>query len=112
MGIQDLSKEKCEPCEKGGKALAGKELTDLERELGRDWKVVNGHHLEKLYKFKNFVEALAFTNKIGAIAEEQGHHPDIYLTWGKVRVEIFTHTVNGLTKSDFILAAKFEEAGK
>jgi 4a-hydroxytetrahydrobiopterin dehydratase len=110
--MQELAKQKCEPCEKGGKPLAGKELAELERELGGDWKVVNDHHLEKHYKFKNFVEALAFTNKIGGIAEEQGHHPDIYLTWGKVRVEIFTHTVNGLTKSDFILAAKFEEAGK
>jgi membrane peptidoglycan carboxypeptidase len=83
--MQELAKQKCEPCEKGGKALAGNELADLERELGGDWKIVNGHHLEKLYKFKNFVEALAFTNKIGGIAEEQGHHPDIYLTWGKVR---------------------------
>lgn len=85
-------------------------MEGLGKELGREWKVVNGHHLEKLFKFKNFVEALEFTNRIGAIAEKEGHHPDIYLTWGKVRVEIFTHTVNGLTKSDFILAAKIEEA--
>ena len=107
--MQELAKQKCEPCEQGGKALAGKELSDLERELGRDWRVVNSHHLEKLYRFKDFVSALAFTNKIGGIAEAEGHHPDIYLTWGKVRVEIFTHTVNGLTKNDFILAAKIEE---
>ena len=90
--------------------MEGKELEGLEKELGSEWKVVKGHHLEKLFKFKNFVEALEFTNRIGAIAEKEGHHPDIYLTWGKVRVEIFTHTVNGLTKSDFILAAKIEEA--
>lgn len=109
--MSKLAEEKCEPCEKGGKALEGKELSQLEGELGGGWKVVNGHHLEKLFKFPNFVEALAFTNKIGSIAEEVGHHPDIYLTWGKVRVEIFTHTVNGLTKNDFILAAKFEESG-
>jgi len=105
-----LAEQKCEPCEKGGKSLEGKELEALQKELANDWKVVNGHHLEKLYKFKDFVGALEFTNKIGEIAEEVGHHPDIYLTWGKVRVEIFTHTVNGLTKNDFILAAKFEEA--
>lgn len=107
-----LAEQKCEPCEKGGKALEGKELEGLEKELGREWSVVKGHHLEKLFKFKNFVEALEFTNRIGAIAEKEGHHPDIYLTWGKVRVEIFTHTVNGLTKSDFILAAKIEEMGR
>lgn len=109
--MSKLAEEKCEPCEKGGKALEGKELSQLEGELGGGWTVVNGHHLEKLFKFPNFVEALAFTNKIGSIAEEVGHHPDIYLTWGKVRVEIFTHTVNGLTKNDFILAAKFEKSG-
>src|SRR5688500_11310850 len=109
--MSKLAEEKCEPCEKGGKALEGKELSQFERELGGGWKVVNAHHLEKIFKFSNFEEALAFTNKIGAIAEEVGHHPDIYLTWGKVRVEIFTHTVNGLTKNDFILAAKFEESG-
>ena len=107
-----LADQKCEPCEQGGKPLQGKELDDLERELGADWKIIDNHHLEKSYKFKDFVGALGFTNKIGAIAEEVGHHPDIYLTWGKVRVEIFTHTVNGLTKNDFILAAKFEEAMK
>jgi len=107
-----LADQKCEPCEQGGKPLQGKELDDLKRELGADWKIINNHHLEKSYKFKDFVGALGFTNRIGAIAEEVGHHPDIYLTWGKVRVEIFTHTVNGLTKNDFILAAKFEEAMK
>ena len=107
-----LADQKCEPCEQGGKPLQGKELDDLKRELGADWKIIDNHHLEKSYKFKDFVGALGFTNRIGAIAEEVGHHPDIYLTWGKVRVEIFTHTVNGLTKNDFILAAKFEEAMK
>ena len=107
--MRRLAEEKCEPCEQGGKALEGSELQGLEKELGGGWKVVNGHHLEKLFKFKDFVSALEFTNKIGALAEEVGHHPDIYLTWGKVRVEIFTHTVNGLTKNDFILAAKIEE---
>ena len=107
-----LAQQKCEPCEEGGKALEGNDLAALQKELGNGWQVVNKHHLEKLFKFKDFVSALAFTNKIGEIAEGVGHHPDIYLTWGKVRVEIFTHTVNGLTKNDFILAAKIEEAGR
>jgi 4a-hydroxytetrahydrobiopterin dehydratase len=110
--MKKLADVKCPPCDEAGKALAGKELKDLQKELGNDWNVVKNHHLEKLFKFKDFREALAFTNKVGAVAEEVGHHPDIYLTWGKVRLEIFTHSVNGLTKNDFILAAKFEEATK
>ena len=110
--MSTLAEEKCPPCDEGGKALEGKALTDLERELGHEWKVVEGHHLEKLFTFKDFRQALDFTNKIGAIAEEVGHHPDIYLTWGKVRLNIFTHKVNGLTRNDFVLAAKFEEAVK
>jgi 4a-hydroxytetrahydrobiopterin dehydratase len=108
--MANLAEQKCDPCEKGGKPLQGNDLAELHQQLGGGWQIVNNHHLEKLYKFSDFVSALAFTNKIGAIAEEVGHHPDIYLTWGKVRVEIFTHTVNGLTKNDFILAAKIEQS--
>jgi 4a-hydroxytetrahydrobiopterin dehydratase len=108
--MSNLAAEKCPPCDEGGKALAGKELADLERQLGKSWKVVENHHLEKMFTFKDFREALDFTNRIGEVAEEVGHHPDIYLTWGKVRVTIYTHKVNGLTKNDFVLAAKFEEA--
>ena len=108
--MSDLAAEKCPPCDEGGKALEGKALGDLERELGNGWKVMNGHHLEKLFTFKDFRQALDFTNRIGEVAEQVGHHPDIFLTWGKVRVEIFTHKVNGLTRNDFVLAAKFEEA--
>lgn len=107
--MSNLAEQKCPPCDQGGEALAGKQLEDLQRELGSGWKVTEGHHLEKLFTFKDFQQALDFTNKIGAVAEEMGHHPDIYLTWGKVRVIIFTHKVNGLTKNDFVLAAKIEK---
>lgn len=110
--MSNLAAEKCPPCDEGGQALAGKALADLERELGQGWKVVKEHHLEKQFTFKDFRQALDFTNRIGEVAEQVGHHPDIYLTWGKVRVEIFTHKVNGLTKNDFVLAAKFEEKVK
>lgn len=71
-----------------------------------DWEIVGNHHLVKTYTFKNFAAALDFVNRIGAIAEEQDHHPDIFLAWGKVTVEIWTHKINGLTESDFIFAAK------
>jgi len=110
--MSTLAEKKCPPCDDATKPLAGAELEKYQRQLGPDWKVVDGHHLEKLFKFSDFRQALDFTNRIGEIAEETQHHPDIYLTWGKVRLEIFTHKVNGLTENDFILAAKFEEALK
>ncbi len=106
--MSKLADQKCESCDTATKALDTKESAELLRELGNDWQVVDGHHLEKQFKFKDFRQALDFTNRIGAVAESIGHHPDIYLTWGKVRLNIFTHKVNGLTKDDFILAAKFE----
>ncbi len=86
--------------------MKGETLERSAAELGGGWQVVAEHHLEKEYRFKDFREALAFTNRIGGLAEEQGHHPDIYLAWGKVKLTIWTHKVDGLTESDFILAAK------
>jgi 4a-hydroxytetrahydrobiopterin dehydratase len=88
--------------------LKGQELEKL-RELVDEWDVVEEHHITKTYKFPNFVKALAFVNKVGDIAEEQGHHPDIFLTWGKVGITMCTHKIDGLTESDFILAAKIDE---
>jgi len=103
-----LANEKCIPCRGGVPALKGAELHALESELGGGWHVVNEHHLEKQFDFPDFVSALALTNRIGALAEEEGHHPDIHLAWGKVVVTIWTHKVDGLTRSDFILAAKID----
>ena len=86
--------------------LAGEALENLHAELGNGWQVINGHHLEKEFSFKNFAEALEFTNKVGALAEEIFHHPDIFLTWGKVKISIWTHKIDGLNEADFIIAAK------
>ena len=86
--------------------LAGEALENLHAELGNDWQVINGHHLEKEYSFKNIAEVLEFTNKVGALAEEIFHHPDIFLTWGKVKISIWTHKIDGLNEADFIFAAK------
>lgn len=105
-----LAEEKCVPCRGGVPPLAGEELRSLEAQLGSGWKVVEDHHLEKEFRFPDFAKALAFTNRVGAIAEEEGHHPDIHLAWGKVRVTTWTHKIDGLTRSDFILAAKVEQA--
>ncbi len=109
--MSELARKECVPCQGGTPPLAGEPLAELRNQLGGNWNVIEEHHLEKEFKFKNFRDALNFTNKVGEIAEEQGHHPDIYLAWGKVRVTIWTHKVEGLTESDFILAAKIEEIG-
>ena len=103
-----LAGEKCVPCRGGVPPLAGEELAALARELGNGWRVVDEHHLEKEFAFPDFAEALAFTNRVGALAEEEGHHPDIYLAWGKVRITIWTHKIDGLSRSDFVLAAKID----
>lgn len=105
-----LAGKDCIPCKGGVPPLKGPELTRFHQQLGHEWKLVGEHHLEKGYKFKDFKEALAFTNAVGGIAEEQNHHPDIHLAWGKVRVEIWTHKIDGLTESDFVFAAKVEKA--
>ena len=103
-----LSEKECVPCKGGVPPLKGKELDQLKEQVD-GWDVIEEHHIMKTYKFSNFVKALDFVNKVGEIAEEQGHHPDIYLTWGKARIKICTHKINGLTESDFILAAKIDE---
>lgn len=104
-----LSQKKCVPCNKDIPPLKGRPLLELLDKLGNGWKVIEEHHLEKEYRFKDFAEALDFTNKVGAIAEEEGHHPDILLTYGKVKIQLWTHKINGLSESDFVLAAKCDE---
>ena len=104
-----LAEKECVPCKGGVPPLKGQELKRLASELGGGWQVPGEHQLEKEYRFKDFREALAFTNKVGELAEAQGHHPDIYLAWGKVKLTIWTHKINGLTESDFVLAAKADK---
>lgn len=106
----ELAQKECVPCKGGVPPLAGKDLDALLQKLGGGWQVKDEHHLEKAYSFKDFAEALEFTNRVGAIAEAQGHHPDIHLSWGKVVLKIWTHKIDGLTESDFVLAAKADEA--
>lgn len=91
--------------------LAGAELTALAQQLAGGWLVINQHHLEKEFKFPDFRQALAFTNRVGELAERQNHHPDIYLAWGKVKLTLWTHKIDGLTESDFVFAAKVNQLG-
>jgi 4a-hydroxytetrahydrobiopterin dehydratase len=105
-GASELAARECVPCKGGVPPLRGDALRALQQELGGDWKVVDGHHLEKEFRFKDFREALGFTNRVGELAEAQQHHPDLFLAWGRVRVTIWTHKIDGLTESDFVFAAK------
>lgn len=102
-----LASKTCVPCQGGVATLAGEELAALTTHVPR-WKVADGHHLTRVFNFPDFAQALAFVNKVGAVAEQQGHHPDILLTWGKAEITTWTHKINGLTESDFILAAKID----
>lgn len=104
-----LAKRDCVPCSAGVTPLEGEPLAALAHELGGDWKIIKDHHLEKSFRFKDFREALAFTNRVGELAEAQGHHPDILLTWGKVKLTIWTHKIDGLSENDFVFAAKADE---
>jgi 4a-hydroxytetrahydrobiopterin dehydratase len=105
----DLTSKHCVPCRGGVPPLAGQELADLTSRLGGGWQVVDEHHLSKVFSFPDFVTALEFTNRVGELAEAEGHHPDIRLSWGRVEIEIFTHKIDGLTESDFILAAHIDQ---
>jgi 4a-hydroxytetrahydrobiopterin dehydratase len=106
-----LTNKSCEPCAKAATALKGDAIKESSSQLDAAWTVVDEHHLERDYTFKDFREALAFTNRVGEIAENEGHHPDIYLSWGKVGLKIWTHSVGGLSENDFVLAAKVDSIG-
>ena len=104
----ELAEKRCVPCRGGVPPLTGEALSQLLTQIP-GWQVIEEHHLVKTYTFSDFVTALAFVNRAGAVAEEEGHHPDLCLSWGKVEVRTWTHKINGLTESDFILAAKIDK---
>lgn len=104
-----LAAKHCVPCRGGVPPLKAAELEKLSSQLP-GWKVIAEHHITKTFGFPDFKTALAFVNRAGAVAETEGHHPDLLLTWGRVEVKTYTHKIDGLTESDFILAAKIDEA--
>ena len=105
--MTELASKTCVPCKGGTPPLKGTELDTLRRQVP-EWEVVEEHHLRKVFRFTNFREALDFVNRVGELAEEQGHHPDISFGWGRVEVTVWTHKIDGLTESDFIFAAKVD----
>ena len=102
-----LAEKSCVPCRGGIPPLTGAQLHEFSHQLP-NWEVISEHHLKRTFTFPDFVSALAFVNRIGEVAEKEGHHPDVYLGWGKVEILIWTHKIDGLTESDFILAAKID----
>jgi 4a-hydroxytetrahydrobiopterin dehydratase len=127
--MERLAQLHCQPCARGTAPLRGAALMQLHAELSHGWQLVAGpasadapaprpagipgqrepHHLYKEFHFPDFVTALAFVNQVGALAEEQNHHPDLHLGWGRVGIAIWTHTIDGLSESDFVLAARIEQ---
>lgn len=105
-----LADQKCIPCRGGVLPMEESRAHELLRELDEGWRLNPDGHLERAYAFKNFREAMAFANKVADIAEDEGHHPDLYIAWGKCKMEIWTHKISGLTESDFYFAAKADRA--
>lgn len=105
--MTELAEKNCVSCRGGVPALQGEELAALARQLP-EWQVVDEHHIRRSFKFRDFRAALNFVNRVGELAEQQGHHPDLFLAWGRVDITTWTHKINGLTESDFILAAKID----
>ena len=104
----DLASKICIPCQGGVPPLNTNEMEKLITNLNAKWEIIDNHHLQRVWEFNDFKEALEFTNLAGEICEEQNHHADFELSWGRVKVKIFTHKIDGLVESDFILAAKFD----
>jgi len=108
MGLADNA---CIPCRGGVPPLARDKVDALLKELQPGWTATHDHtRIERAFQFKEFSDAMAFANRVGDIAEREGHHPDLHVGWGRCRVEIWTHKINGLTESDFFLAAKADRA--
>jgi len=103
--MSTLAQKDCVPCKGGHPPLTREQIAPLLKQLG-GWNVERDHHLSKTYTFPDFAKALAFVNRVGEMADKQGHHPDVYLAWGKARLDVWTHKIDGLTESDFVFAAK------
>ena len=108
MADRTLASRHCTPCNAETPPLEGRELQAYSEQIAAAWHVVDEHHLTRSFTFDDFAGALDFTNRVGAVAEAEGHHPEICLTWGRASVKLWTHVIDGLSENDFILAAKID----
>ena len=106
--MDDLLNQKCVPCEGGTPPLSPSEVERYKKQLKQEWQIVDNKKLQRTFIFKNFRESMNFVNKVANIAESEGHHPDIYIFYSKVKIELWTHAIGGLFTNDFIMAAKIE----
>ncbi len=104
--MSDLSRRKCVPCERGVPKLSEEEIAKLQNQLSRAWEIIDGQKIRREFKFNDFKEALKFINRVGGIAEAEGHHPDIHNFYNRVILELWTHAIGGLHENDFIVAEK------
>jgi 4a-hydroxytetrahydrobiopterin dehydratase len=110
--MSELSKKRCVPCEGGVKPYTPEEAQKMMGELSKGWMLIDDAHLlVREFRFKDFAQAIAFANKVGEIAEQEQHHPELLVGWGRVSVELTTHAIEGLSENDFILAAKIDMLG-
>jgi len=106
-----LTDKRCVPCEGGVPKLTAERVQELLKEIS-GWEAPQGHHLHRVFSFPDFKQGLDFVNRAGEIAEQEGHHPDLLLAWGRVEVTVFTHSIDGLSENDFVLAAKIGQLYK
>jgi len=106
----NLSDRSCVPCRGGVPPLAPEQAESLLGRLNAGWQIADTGHLEREFQFDDFAAAMRFADRVGEIAEAEGHHPDLHIAWGRCGVEIWTHKIDGLTESDFVLAAKIDRA--
>jgi 4a-hydroxytetrahydrobiopterin dehydratase len=104
----ELKEKRCKPCEGGVPPLKPEEIRKYKSRLKNDWQIIENKKIHFSYKFRNFKEALDFANKVGQIAEEEQHHPDLHIYYGKLGIDLSTHAIKGLSENDFIIASKIE----
>jgi 4a-hydroxytetrahydrobiopterin dehydratase len=107
--LTQLAAQRCEACTGSTPRVNADEIASLSKQLAPEWSLAHGRKLFRRFRFKDFAAAFAFTSRVAALAEEEGHHPDLKLGWGYLEVELTTHAIGGLSRNDFILAAKIDE---
>ena len=105
----ELSEKKCVPCEGGVPPLDSRQIAEIKKQISSDWTVLENSRIKKKYLFVNFKHTMEFVNKVASLAEAEGHHPEMHVSYGEVEIELWTHAIKGLSENDFIMAAKIDK---